>query len=251
MALTLTVLGCSGTYARAGDACSGYLVSASSTRLWLDAGPGTLANVQRHVSLRDLDAVVLSHCHPDHWLEVPVLRNALKYGVGHEGVPVYGTAETRAKVEAVVDGDLEPTLVWHTITDGDVLLVGDLRLSCSRTDHPVETLATRIDDISGGGGDGAASMIYTADTGSGWSPAKLGVGTDLLLCEATLPAEREDETLHLTGRQAGRFAAEAEARRLVITHVMPGDDAVARAREARAAFAGIVEVATVNAVYQL
>ena len=118
MSLSVTVLGCSGTFASAGGACSGYLVRSDHTTLWLDCGPGTLGNVQRHVDLPEIDAIVVSHSHPDHWLELPVLRNALKYSFGIEGLRVLGTAETKHQLDVVCSDGVAPTFAWETMSDG-------------------------------------------------------------------------------------------------------------------------------------
>ena len=72
MGLSITVLGCSGTYAGPGGACSGYLVRSNDTSVWVDTGPGSLANLQQHIDLASLDAIVVSHSHPDHWGELGV-----------------------------------------------------------------------------------------------------------------------------------------------------------------------------------
>ena len=90
--LTLTVLGCSGTYAPPGGACSGYLVSDGTTNIWVDAGSGTLANLQRHVSLDAVDAVVLSHEHPDHWTDLEGFHNVLRFVLTKQDFPVYAPA---------------------------------------------------------------------------------------------------------------------------------------------------------------
>ena len=184
--LAITVLGSSGTYAAPGGACSGYLVRGAGTTVWLDAGPGTLANFQRHASFAELDAVVLSHCHPDHWTELPVLRNVLKYVTHRSGVPVYGTAENRRMAEAATHDGLAPTFSWHTVADGAVADIGALRFSFSRTDHPVETLAVRVEDLASG-----AALAYSADTASGWSVSAFGARVDLFVCEATLTTDEE------------------------------------------------------------
>src|SRR6476659_1722679 len=158
MSMTVTVLGCSGTFASAGGACSGYLVRSDHTTLWLDCGPGTLGNVQLHVGLPEIDAIVVSHSHPDHWLELPVLRNALKYSFGIEGLRVLGTGETKAQLDVVCSDGVAPTFAWETMSDGARANIGDLDVRFSRTDHPVETLGVRIE----GGG---RTLGYTADTG--------------------------------------------------------------------------------------
>ena len=253
MSLTVTVLGCSGTYPAAGGACSGYLVRTGTTAVWLDAGPGTLANLQRHVALTDLDAVVVSHSHPDHWLELPVLRNALKYGLGladHQ-LPTYGTRETHDLLTAVVGrshGGVAPTRDWRTVTGGQRIEIGDLAMSFCRTDHPVETLAVRVDH------DGR-SLGYSADTGAGWSLSELaGLGAggpvDLALCEASLERSQERTVQHLSARQAGASARAAGVGRLVLTHLVPGRDPDAARDEATAAFDGPIDVAAIGVTYE-
>src|SRR5918997_941467 len=95
MGLKVTVLGCSGSYPGPGSACSGYLVEDDSTKLWLDAGSGTLANLQRHIDPADLDAVVLSHEHPDHWTDLEGFQHVLRFILEQQGFPVYAPAGLR------------------------------------------------------------------------------------------------------------------------------------------------------------
>ena len=120
--VTLTVLGCSGTYPDDGGACSGYLVRSPGASLVVDLGAGSLSNLQRHLAIGEVDAVVLSHVHPDHWLDLPVLRNAMRYVLGIGGLPVYGTAETWLMAEVII-GELPPTMLWHTIDESSVVEV--------------------------------------------------------------------------------------------------------------------------------
>ena len=224
--LHLTVLGCDGSYAGAGGACSGYLVSTPSTRVWIDTGPGTLGRIQRHLPLTELTAVVVSHEHPDHCGELPVLRNALKYLLGVSGLPVITTAGTRRLIDHACGG-ASPTFAWDVVQGGDERQVGDLRLRFVTTDHPVETLAVRVDHASG-------SLAYTADTGAGLDGSALdldGTGVDLLLVEASMSAEHEDLVQHLSGVQAARFAVAAGARQVMVTHVAPGTRPEVRATE--------------------
>ena len=239
MALSLTVLGCAGTYAGPGNACSGYLVQGDGLAVWLDTGPGTLAHLQTHVGLDAVDAVVVTHSHPDHWLELPVFRNACKYGLERAGVPVFAPADVRAQADYLGSEDTEDTFAWHVIGDGATFEIGRLRFSCSRTDHPVETLAMRI-DLDG------RTMAYSADTGPGWSFASLGPGIDVGLCEATLLAHQEGRAPHLSGRQAGAMARSAGVGRLVLTHLWPTSDPGQHRAEAEESFGGPVAVAAVG-----
>ncbi len=241
MALSLTVLGCSGSYPGPGNACSGYLVRGAGTTLWLDAGSGTLANLQQHVGLHEVDAVILSHEHPDHWSDVEGFRVACAYVVQRSGVPVYATAGVGERLYP----DFEPVLDWHVVTDGDQVQVGGLRLRFARTDHPPETLAVRVD------ADGR-SLAYSADTGPGWSFQSLGPGIDLALCEATYLADREKpESTHLSARQAGAMAREAGVARLLLTHLWPVIDPARARAEASSAFGQPVAVAQLHAEYEV
>ena len=234
--LSVTILGCSGTYAGAGGACSGYLVRGGGTTVWVDTGPGTLANLQQHVDITALDAVVVSHSHPDHWGELGVLRNALKYGFQFEGMPIYSTSAVRELVDIVCGDASEPTFRWGIVADGDRIAIGDLEFTFSETDHPVETLAMRI------GADGK-SMLYSADTGPEWSLEALGFDADLALCEATLLVETEGTAPHLSARQAGISARDARVRELVVTHFWPTSDPRRHEDEAAEAFGRRVGVA--------
>lgn len=244
MSLALTVLGCCGSYAGPGGACSGYLVEGGGVSIWLDAGPGTLAHLQRHIDLDRLDAVVLSHSHPDHWVDVLPYHNVVRYLRPRTGVAVYSPPEVR-RLAGEVNGRLDPAFGWTDVHDGSSSAIGGLTLTFSRTDHPPETLAVRIDDEVG------ASFGYSADTGPGWSLSELGTGLDLALCEASLAPGHEREVQHLTAAQAGVSARAAGARHLVLTHLQPGVDPDRSRADASAAFGLPVDVAAIGARYEI
>jgi len=238
--LNLTVLGCSGTYAASGGACSGYLVDDGETHVWIDAGSGTLANLQRHIGFDAVDAVVLTHEHPDHWSDLEGFVNVLRYIAPREGVPVYAPDGLRDHTYA----ETEPNLDWHTVADGNRVSIGRLDLTFSRTDHGPETLAVRVD-----GRD--RSLGYSADTGPAWSLDALGPGLDLALCEATVPEHLEGTMQHLSAGQAGTSAKAAGAGRLLLTHLWPTLDPDRARSEGAEAFGGPTEVAAVGGRYQV
>ncbi len=92
MGLSLTVLGCAGSYPGDGVPCSGYLVRSDSTAVVLDMGHGTLPVLRRHIDLADLDAVVVTHAHPDHWVDLTAMRILTHYHLGIDGIPVWAHA---------------------------------------------------------------------------------------------------------------------------------------------------------------
>jgi ribonuclease BN (tRNA processing enzyme) len=241
VALSVTVLGCSGSYPGPGGACSGYLVRGGRTTVWLDAGSGTLANLQSHVALDAIDAVVLTHEHPDHWRDVEGLYVAYRYGPSErEAIPIYSPGGLPEQTYF----DTEPVFAWHRIADGDRAEIGDLNFRFSRTDHGPETLATRID------GD-AGSIAYTADTGPAWSLSSLGEGIDIALCESTIGVEDEGTVQHLSGRQAGAMASAAGVKRLVLTHLWPTLDRSSVENAARGEFKGPIGMAAIGEEYSV
>ena len=242
--VTLTVLGCDGSHAGPGGAASGYLLRSwsSQTTVWIDAGPGTFANLQRFTDPGEVSALVLSHEHPDHWSDVDSFLTAARwvYGFDRPPVPVYAAPGVGAQVHQDVEGILE----WHEVGDGDGADVGDVRLTFSQTDHPVPTLGLRAEGPSG-------VLGYSADSGPGWRLSALGRDLDLALCEATYTSEHEGTAGHMSGRQAGTNAKEAAARRLVVTHRWPSVAPGAIMAEAVDAFGGRVDTATVGHGYSL
>ncbi len=236
MGLSVTVLGCDGGYPGPGGAASGYLVESGGTRLWVDAGSGTLAAIQGRLDLRQLDAVLISHEHPDHWSDLEGLAVVSAFELGRQGLPVYAPAG----LEQLVYHDFPEVLDWRVVADGDRQQVGGLALSFSRTDHGPETLAVRIE------GEGRA-LGYSADTGPAWSLQALGPGLDLALCEATWLRDREGTAQHLSARQAGAMAREAGVGRLVLTHRWPTVAARDSWEEGSEAFGSAVEQARAGA----
>ena len=240
MGLSVTVLGCDGSYPGPGGAGSGYLLRGGGATVWLDCGSGTLAALQTHVSLDEVDAIVVSHEHPDHRSDLEGFAVACTYVVRRHGIPVYAPAGVRE--HGYHTG--APALLFHDLVDGAGFAIGAMELTASRTEHGPETLAVRVE------ADGR-SLGYSADTGPGWSPVELGSALDLLLSEATFTADHEGEGQHLSGRQAGRLARQVGARRLVLTHLWPITDRAALRAEAEAAFGAEVELADVGRTYEV
>jgi ribonuclease BN (tRNA processing enzyme) len=242
---TITVLGCSGSYgAPRGGACSGYLVRAGGTTLWVDCGNGTLVNLQRHADVLDVDAVVITHMHPDHCADIYGLHVLNKYGLDRLGLPVYAPAGTEVALRKLVNDDWGDAFEWCTVEAEDAATVGDARLRFSRTDHPVTTSALEVAYDS-------RRLVYTSDTGPGWSPEAFGQGADLLVSDSTYLHEARHSPIHLSARQAGEAVRAAAAQRLVLTHLWPTCDPVRAHAEGAEAFGQDVRVAAVHETYTI
>lgn len=239
--MELTVLGCSGSYgAPAGGACSGYAVRAGDAVIWMDCGNGTFANLQQHVNPADLSAVVITHAHPDHCVDIFGLHVMYKYGIEGSMLPVYAPEGVEKVLEHLV-GDWTDTFDWNLVADGDATTIGGAQLRFSRTDHPPPTVAVEIAH------DGKR-LVYTADTGPEWSVEAFGPGADLVLSEATYAHDDIRAPIHLSAHQAGEAARASRAKRLMLTHIWPTLDPLASAAEASETFGDIVTLAAPHAV---
>lgn len=221
MSFELDVLGCSGTYPVPGNAATGFLVRSEDSKIWIDAGTGTFANLQKHADYRTLDAVLLSHLHLDHILDLFPLYYALRYSVeklAPTKIKVFAPEGTESSLGAFVSKAHDPFgdyLVFGPIGDGSI---AGIDFTFVRARHPVPTYAMRIEH------DGK-SLGYTADTAPSDAVTALMKGVDILIAEATMQAPDElMVAVHMTAREAGEMASRAGARRLLLTHIWPGLD---------------------------
>jgi ribonuclease BN (tRNA processing enzyme) len=254
-----TVVGCSGSFPGPDSPASCYLVEEDDAagRTWrvlLDLGSGALGPLQRYARLHDVDAVLLSHLHPDHCLDLCGLYVALKYDPGgqHGGrVTVYGPRGTARRLAQAYDLPEDPgmsaELDVREWSAGVPATVGPLTVTPFRVLHPVEAYGVRLEVASDGG---PRVLAYTGDTDDCPGLDVLARDADLLLAEASFQEGREDGVrgIHLTGRRAGEVAARTGVRRLVLTHLPPWNEPGRALAEAREVYAGPLELARPGAV---
>src|SRR6266536_2609845 len=221
-------------------------------RVWVDTGSGTLANLLRHTTLPELDAIWLSHLHVDHSSDLPVAYHALRYGdfdTPPPPVPVYGPAGWAERMAAFILGEpapaIEEAFQVHELHDREQVRLGPLELTAVATLHSVETYGVRA-------ASAAATLAYSADSGPCDALAELAAGADLFLCEATWTKWPEGTNpIHMTPTLAGEWAARSGAHRLVLTHLRSDADTSASIERARGASGGPVELATEGATFEL
>ncbi len=239
--MKLTVLGRYGPFEGPSGACSGYLLEAGDARVLIDCGNGVVGRLWHHGGYSDLDAVVLTHLHPDHISDLFVLRYALD-GERAQGrragpLPVYSLPEPGEDFRRLPYKDVYDVRAYGP---GDVVTLGGLTLRFAPTRHWVPACAVRAE------AEGRC-FVFSSDTGWSDSVAELARGADLFLCEANLL--RGESEGHLSAFQAGELARLAGARRLLITHLFPGVAESELRREAEAGYGGPVAVAQEGATY--
>ncbi len=235
--LEITVLGAAGSFFDPATSapCSGFLVRSDNSSLMLDCGYGVLVNAYKYLDLGCLDGVFLSHIHPDHCADIFNLNGYLRRHPADRAIEVLCPPQVRPLLASYVE-HWSSSLSWTEITEGAARGVGDLWLRFSRTRHGPPTYACEVRL-------GDWSVVYTADTGPGWSPDAFAAEPDLLICDAAYLEPSEGPAVHLTAAQAGALARRCGARMLLLTHLRSGADVERIEHDARAEFGGQVAIA--------
>ena len=260
--MRITVLGKSPSWQDAGGACSGYLVEEDGFALLLDCGNGVFSKLRHYVDYVDVDAVLISHLHADHFLDLVPFSYALQYAPRQQPVAVGGWPGTshpahprlyapmgagdvfRHLVACWGDEELVERAFALSEYDGpDALSLGPFSVRFCEVPHYTRTFAV---EVSSGGG----RLTYSADCSPNDELVQFARETDLLLIEATLPRpERTGMRGHLTPVEAGEHGRRAGARRLVLTHFSDELDPDWARAEATAGYGAPVELAHEGAVY--
>jgi len=251
----LTVLGSSPSWPDAGGACSGYLVEHGDAVLLLDCGSGAFGRLRLARDYADVTAVVISHLHADHVLDLVVFASALTYGPRRLRAPdLHAPAGAGEAFELLCRGGGMPpdhiprAFALREYGPADVLRVGPLQVAFQPVPHLGPTHAVSVAAPEAG----PARLVFGADHGPSQGLVEFAAGADLLLLEATLDEpERDGERRHLTPAEAGEHAARAGAKRLVLTHRSDELDAGAAVELASGAFGGRAQLARPGAVFEL
>ena len=264
--MRLTVLGKSPSWQDAGGACSGYLIEEGDTAVLVDCGNGVFAKLRERVDYVDVDAVVISHLHADHFLDLVPYSYALTYAPRQQPVPVDrwpGTDFPACPVLHVPPGArevfrrivgswgnedlIENAFELHEYDPSSEIEIGPIRIRFQEVPHFTETFAMSISSTNGSG-----RIIYGADSSPTDALEEFARDAELMLVEATLPRpERTGMRGHLTPTEAGDHARGARAKQLLLVHISDELDSQQARDEAAEAFGGPVDVAREGAVYDV
>jgi ribonuclease BN (tRNA processing enzyme) len=253
MSFEVVVLGASGTYPVPGRASSGYLLRSEGVDVWLDAGTGTFANLQQHADFLEVSAAVLSHMHLDHFLDLyPFYFGMRFHPTEPHGFPVFapaGAEELMCRLFAT-GGDPRFENFGGYLKFGDISSAGELDIGpfhfrFTRSVHPIETMAMRIET-------GGRTLGYTADTAPSDDVTELVEGADILIAEATLQAPDANLALvHMTAEEAGEMARKAGVQRCVLTHLWPTLDPEVSVEQAAKRFDGEILLAADHLIFEV
>jgi ribonuclease BN (tRNA processing enzyme) len=252
--MRLTVIGCSGSYPGPDAAASCYLLEADQAgrtwRILLDLGSGALGALHRYVDPLNIDAVIISHLHADHFFDISGLYVLRKYhpSGAQPRIPVWGPKGTGKRCAGAYG--LDPVVGMNEEFDfrslaGGPFTVGPFEVTPALVCHPIEAYGLRV-EVSG------RSIVYSGDTGPCPALDVLAQGADVLLAEAAFRDGCDNPAdLHLTGSEAARAAREAGVGRLVLTHIPPWHKAEDALLEAEPVFDGPIDLAAEGLTFEV
>ena len=265
--MKLTIVGCSGSFPGPASPASCYLVTANDGvrdwRILLDLGNGSMGALQRYMDLRDIDAVLLTHLHPDHCMDLCGLHVAVHWdpaGWNRDRIKVWGPRDTADRMATAyglpTDPGMHEDFEFMNWTSGEAVTIGPFTVTAYPVRHPAdEAYALRV-QAAVAGPDGKPvlqTLAYSGDTDSCPGLEEAAADSDVFLCEAAFHEGRDDaiEGVHLTGKRAGAAASAANARRLLLTHLPVWNDANRSVAEARETYAGDLAVAVAGVSYDV
>lgn len=231
--MRLTVLGSSGAYPTADNPCSGFLLEHEDFHLLLDVGYATFPALLRHLPATRLDAVYVTHGHPDHCADLsPLLRYRARVDGGDPSpaLPVFApTGALDAVLALDRPGMLDHAIDLHEFAPGDEWQLGPFQLRTAELPHWWTNAAVAIHTST-------RSLCYSGDGGPAPRLADLAAGCDLLVAETSfadlVPPDLEGRLSDAA--HASEAASRAGVGELMLTHLMPHESpsaAVAVARE--------------------
>jgi ribonuclease BN (tRNA processing enzyme) len=257
MASRLVVLGSCGAWPEPGRACAGFLLEKHGFRIVLDLGYGTLPrllSVLGSVTAAGLDAVVATHDHPDHVVDLHGLFRARLYdGQREPRVALYAPEPVVERLVWLEDTDratAEQIFAWQPLPAA-AYDVGPFRLESFALPHYVLNAGVRLSSPG-------LTIAYTGDTGPDPALTEIGRDADLFIVDATdryqqtgAPPNPQPPPMNMTAREAGEAARAARAHRLMLTHFWPGNDRQRSRAAAAEVFSGAIFLADEEAVIEL
>ncbi len=231
--MKVRIIGRWGAYPAAGEASASYLLEAGNQWLLLDCGSGALSTLQRFIPLSELSTVVISHHHHDHVADL----GCLQYACLVETDLMRRRQPLRILLPREKEGDWPMKEMKGAYAEGishtaSLTEENGLRIRFFRTDHDGYCLGMRIE------AEGRV-LVYAADTRYNEALLPWLQDADLLIAESSFYNGQEAARYgHMTAAEAGRLAAKAGAKRLVLTHLPHFGELRQLREEAAAEFGG-------------
>jgi len=211
--LKITVIGHWGGFPRVGEATSGYLIEHDGFKLLLECGSGVVSSLQKITDIINIDAVLISHYHYDHFCDIGPMQYArlikTQLGEVNKILPIYAPQDSMFFNTMTLDNYTEGYMFDET----SILCIGPFEVSFIKNVHPVESFSIKIKCEN-------KILSFTSDTSYFDALYNFFSGSDMLLCECSFYADMDGTNAgHLNSKQAGILAQKSHVKRLVLTHL--------------------------------
>lgn len=240
--MKLTVIGFWGAYPSMNEATSAYLVETEDTKVLLDCGSGSVARLQQHIDLKQLDACILTHYHHDHIADIGVLQYSRVVDMNlkrtNKPLQIYGHIEDEKSFQAL---GKKPYTEVYTYNANQELKVGSLAMTFHKTTHPAPCYAVKVVSEKG------SNFVYTGDTSYDETIVPFIRGTDLLITECSFYKGEEASAYgHMNSEEAATLAKKARVKQLLLSHLPHFGKHNQLLDQAKEIFEGKVELASSN-----
>lgn len=226
--MKITIIGCDGAYPRVNGATSAYLIEDKETKVLLDCGSGSIARLQNHIRLSELDGVIISHYHRDHYADLECMHFATMLDTfsekRKEALVIYGPGEEQMLT-------YKKFCIGKTFKKKESFNIGSLTFTTHINKHGIEAYSIKITNEEG------KSIVYTGDTGYYNELPEFCNGASILIAEASCyEDERGRMSGHMTAIEAATVAKESNVNTLVLTHLPHHGEVKNLLEEAKTAF---------------
>lgn len=245
--MKLRILGETGPYPAPGGATTGYLLSTDEGHVLIDCGSAVVAEMTKHIKIRDLNAVIITHHHADHVSDIPVLRYAVMIhrfqGMREEPLTIYANKEP---AKDFADVGLDGHVLAKPLDSATEITLCGMKFTFANTEHAIPCLAVSA-EYKG------RRFVFSGDSGPSESLEKLAAGADFFLCEASwLHKDKGPKEIgHLTAHEVGEMSKRLGVKNVCLTHIYPEYDRSLLKQEAEAAFGREVLMAEQGAVFEI
>ena len=209
--MKVTIIGCDGAYPRVNGATSAYLVEDNETKVLLDCGSGSIARLQNHIDLNELDGIVISHYHRDHYADLECMQYA---------VMIDTNLKLREKPLLIYGPGNEEILQYKDFCIGksykgmESFNIGSLTFTTALNKHTIESYGIKVMNEDG------ETLLYTGDTAYHDELEVFVNGVNLLIAEASsYEYQRGMLSGHMTAGEAAILAERGGVDTLILTHL--------------------------------
>lgn len=244
-AMRLSIVGAGPAYTdRPGATGAAYLVRSAGASLLFDLGQGSFPRLAGLLDPAELTAILISHLHPDHFIDLVALRHYLRWEEPRRRVRVIAPAGLDGRLDALHDEPgFSASALDIEVLDVGRLTIGPFEVEAARVTHTESSFGFRVSVSGAGGGAGSRGLVYSGDCGRAQDLDALARPGDTLLCEVSFgPGPVVPGAEHLDGPAVGDLARRVRAGRVLLTHLQMGFDRTATIDSVRARFDGPVDI---------